>query len=245
MLKKVMCAVLVGIMLFTTTLPFAGASADAAPNLNSSAITASSAMTESGDIELEYATATEVPVLDITFEGTGAVILNPYKVDVTIADHVTESGIQNVSASATAPQVISSSLTIKSRTKVPVLVGAKLKNTPDASSGVVFASKSLKDDTKTTTKSVFIFLHAASAAPSSAPDYASTNKNQMLLGTKEISQPELFTIKKSNGTAYENCVLKFYGDMCQQPTTPWKAQDTIKPTLTLSLKVRVSDAAST
>lgn len=165
-------------------------------------------------------------------------VLNPYALPYKFG---TETESHN-------DQVITKPIYLGSNSDVPVIVGMKVVATP--AGDVVLASKSLAGDTKTTTKSVFIWgqvvgAGTGAAVPTTEPttfatayDATAGKSGDMILVAAETTRTGLYTIPASaDTTAAANntwACVKFFGDAVKAPTSAWAATDKVDLAITFT-----------
>jgi hypothetical protein len=207
------------------------------------------------DLERTLAAKTETPIIHVLVPAadtnTDKLILNPYALPVT-----QNTVISGGSATDTfKEQVISKALFIGSLSNVPLKVGMKVVATKGQD--VVLATKSLAGDTKTTTKSVFLWGQVVAAGtgntvPTTIPTFASEydatagkTGDMIQVGPSAtdaagVTRTGIYTIPAAengnvNDAAKANwACAKFFGDAVQAPAEAWTSSDTVQLAVTFS-----------
>lgn len=213
--------------------------------------------TDGSDVTRTLDGHTEAPIIKVYLPadtGTDKLILNPYGLKVS------SSAVISGGSGDLTDQVISKATFIGSLSNVPLQIGMKVVATP--ASGVTLASKSLKDDTKTTTKSVFLWGQVVGADKGGtvptldkatfSSDYDATagKSGDMILvasGTTGVTRTGMYTIPAAESTTDISKVqwacAKFFGDAVKAPTSPWTSSDTVKLTVTFTFTASMNEAS--
>jgi len=201
------------------------------------------------------AAVTQVPTIKVYLPAadtnTDKLILNPYALPVS-SGAVISGGSDDLT-----DQVISKAIFLGSSSDVPLKVGLKVVAT--TGSNVVLASKSLAGDTKTTTKSVFLWGQVVDAGeganvPSIPTSFATAyddtagKTGDMILvraGTDGVTRTGMYTIPAAAdvadaATATWACA-KFFGDAVKAPTEGWTESDTVALALTFSFTASMNE----
>lgn len=200
------------------------------------------------------AAVTQVPTIMVYLPAadtnTDKLILNPYALPVS-SGAVISGGSDNLT-----DQVISKAIFLGSSSNVPLKVGLKVVAT--TGSNVVLASKSLAGDTKTTTKSVFLWGQVVDAGeganvPSIPTSFATAyddtagKTGDMILvraGTDGVTRTGMYTIPAADPNDVSKAkwaCAKFFGDAVKAPTEAWAASDTVSLALTFSFTASMNE----
>jgi len=200
----------------------------------------------------------QVPTVNVfvpaSNQSTDKLVLNPYGLKYTLG---TQTDLQD--------QVISSPIFLGSLSNTPLIVGMTVKATHPAN--VVLASKSLAEDTRTTTNSVFIWGQVADAGEgearsesslssvtfSEAYDDTEGKEGSMILvksgdagstrtGLYTIPAVETSAVTAGNTAKTQWACVKFFGDAVKAPTTPWASADKVKLAITFTFTPAMEDA---
>lgn len=192
---------------------------------------------------IEVSSSIQTPTLKVTVPTTAAVLVNPYKIAVTVAGGTIDDTI------------ISPEYSVKNESNcavaVTVTASAKVKDTTNKE--VSIATKPLTGTE--TKKTAFMYVEstetqgtycadgfiakavATKGLTGDALDAANTTNaymaKQMALTTKDTSKV-LMTLKAGDTTATENW-FKIQGEAASNTATPWAAKDAIDVGLTLKI----------
>ena len=201
--KKIMSTALAGAMALSLSVPaFAAANSDTSLEQNT-AITGT----------------TQAPTIKITVPATGAVTVNPYKMEVTVG------------SDTKTDQIISATQFIENASDVAVKVSAQVTGT--AAGNLAFATASTQTKA-VTTNSVFMYFEMVasddgSTEPTWATAYDSKSTTQILVSTKATKKADMLTLAAGTGTAAAStggyAAFHLAGDAASTPTTAWAAAD--------------------
>lgn len=214
----------------------------AIPAFASSDVTISTALNTNGHT-FNVTGLTKTPTIKVYVPTAGAtdkLVLNPYALSFKFDD-------ENANETAKKDQIITSPIFLGSLSDVPLVIGMNVKAT--TAGNVVLATKSLAEDTKTTTNSVFIWGQVVDAGTSAtlptvpttfatAYDTTEGKTGSMILVGADVTRTGLYTIPACTATtgAANNkwACVKFFGDAVKAPTTPWANTDKVDLAITFT-----------
>lgn len=224
-LKKLATLALAGVMAMSLTAPAFAEDNDGTAATNT-----------------EISGTVEPAAIKVTIPTTGAVVVNPYKMEVLPAGGT-------AGTDETTEQIISATQYIENKGKAAVQLSASVTGT--ASSGVTFATVKHEGSTKpVTTKSVFMYFEIgrtddASTEPTwNANGYDSKLNTQILVGTKAVAKTNMVTLAAGTGSAGQAkgfAAYRLAGDANATPATAWTADDTV--TVAIAFTVLPTGAA--
>ena len=178
------------------------------------------------------ATINELTV-KVTVPTTGEVIVNPYKMAVTVGE--------GDDAAENKAQIIAAPLAIVSESDIALSVDVTVSAKAAKGSGVVFATAPISTATKVpTTKSVFMYLDAkvvddeAAAAAATAAAYDKTSKTQVAVSTSAVTKAGILTLPAGTEDAASVGAVVLAGDAVEAPATSWTESDTFDVTIVFS-----------
>jgi hypothetical protein len=187
---------------------------------------------------------TQTPTINVyvpaVADNDAKLILNPYGIEYTLHGDKFKD------------QVISSPIYLGSLSNVPLQVGMTVKATTNGNAAL--ATKSLADDTKTKTNSVFLWgqvvkgptgasvdLDAVQSGFATAYDDNEGKTGSMILvkaGEAGSTRTGLYSIPAAADATVEAktewACVKFFGDAVKAPTTPWADGDTVTLAITFT-----------
>lgn len=166
----------------------------------------------------EVAGTTEAPTISITVPQSGAVVVNPYKMEVSVEQ------VKFTDQIISAPQYITNG------SNVPISVSATVTGTVSDNSGIVFATSTLKGNE--TTKSIFMYLEiakttAATTPPTWAAAYdAKADNLAVVVGSKGTTKKDMVVMDATGG---ENAFAAFRlaGAVATNPAKAWTSTDAV------------------
>lgn len=200
-----------------------------------------------------FAQSTEVtaayssPTISVDVPTKGAVIINPFGLDVEMAEDAADTANTN-KVTISGQKIVTAPMALKNKTKMTLGVNVTLTGTVAATSDMRLAAEPLAADD--TSKSAFVYLQAApstlagatSAVTATAvatafaawePAAYSAN-NDLILGTRAASKENIVTLKAakmdSNGAFEEYkagsiAFVRLAGDAVASPRTAWTDDD--------------------
>ena len=247
MFKKYTSAILALVMIMALALPGVYAlssstfTASSSQYANGTGTTGSSEL-QSGKTEQEVkpGVVMAVPPLNIVFQGSGAVILNPYKLNITL-----NAGAANDAAVATADQngtkVYSSSsvvgipVVVESKTGAPVLVSVKAKATKTGSAKFEFSNSDIATTEKN--KKVQLWLEGKDSDSGWNTKYTSGKVGMVIFSDNPSTFTKLHVIDAcTDGTTAIKGYFKVSGFMTEAPTDPWTSSDVVTASITFKFE---------
>lgn len=183
---------------------------------------------------------TEVPTISVTVPDTGAVVVNPYKLEVS------------VSGTDVTDQIISATQYLENASNVAIEVKASVTGTKEGNA--VFATASTQGGKAVTTNSAFMYFEIIlsddnSSEPTWPESFDKTNVNQLLVGdTENAAKSTMVTMAAGDGSdaAASNGYAAFHlaGDVADKLTTAWAATDKFGATIAFTFTPAISAPAS-
>lgn len=172
--------------------------------------------------EISGTTDVTLPIVKVTVPSSlGDVVLNPYKMEVTVGDDTVQEQI------LTAEQQIQNFSNVGVAVNVSSLVATK-----EEGSDVIFATAALKGNE--TTKSVFMYMEMIGEEEGAdyKGSYDAKATNQILVSTKETKKDNVILLDKSSDSSTEAAgntatvgKFKFVGTATTKPAKAWAATD--------------------
>lgn len=253
MFKKYTSAILALVMIMALALPgvYALSSSNYAVSSGTTGMGTAGASTTlaSGkdNQEIKPSVLLAVPALDITFQGNGAVILNPYKLNITLAAGTVNTaavtgGGQGATTTYSSDSVVGVPIVIESKTGVPVRVSVKPKATK--ASGATFELTATEVAKTETSKKIQMWIEGKDAGtggtdPGSwTAKYTATAKNMAIFSEDGGDYKAIHIIDAWQGgnSAAVKGFYKVNGSMTEKPTDPWGTKDTITASITFKFE---------
>ena len=175
------------------------------------------------DTDLEQSTeitgTTQAPTIKITVPSTGSVIVNPYKMEVTLgSDKKTD-------------QIVGAVQYIENASDVALKVSAEVTGKP--AGNLAFATATTQGTKAVTTNSVFMYFEMEVTDDSSTEPtwgtYDSKSTKQILVGAKAVKKADMVTLAAGDGTDAAStggyAAFHLAGDAASAPTTAWTGAD--------------------
>lgn len=225
-MKKVLSFVLALALVLALAAPaFAGGGST--PN-----VTAPDATTGAYGANAEITGTTEAPTIKLTIPTTGSVVVNPYKMTVT------------VDSTDYTDQVVSAAQFIKNESDVDVAIDVTTTGEVGTGSEAVFATTTVGPTV--TTKSVFLYFEImASTDDSTAPTWATAydSKSASMIPVSAKATTKKDTIKLGAGdTTATYAAFHLAGNAATNPAKPWTATDTVNVKLAFTVRPAVATA---
>lgn len=197
----------------------------------------------------------ESPEISVTVPAKGAVVINPFGLDVQMSenpDAADQSTVNKVTISG--QKIVTAPMALQNKTKMNLGVNVTLTGTIKEGSDMRLATEALAADD--TSKSAFVYLQAAPstlAGAVSAVDTAAiaaayaaweptayNADTDLVLGTRAANMDNVVTLKaaKVDGSgAFEEfkagsiAFVRLSGDAVASPRTPWAATDGFTATI--------------
>lgn len=198
--KKIMSTALASIMALSLAVPAFAADTD---------------LTQSSEIT----GTTSAPTIKITVPATGAVTVNPYKMEVTVG------------SDTKTDQIISATQYIKNESDVALNVSAEVTGKP--AGNLALATATTQGTKAVTTNSVFMYFEIGEATaddgsgdPTWGTAYDSKSEKQILVGAKAVKKANMLTMAAGDTTA-TYAAYHLTGDAASAPTTAWTGNDKV------------------
>ncbi len=219
------------------------------------AFAAPTSVTSTEATSQELTGTTVAAPISVTISDGAKVIVNPYKLDVTIADGTVAA---SAGSGTSADAIISKPFYITNSGKTALEVSATVAGSSvstDKAKAVTFATASFAASTKpVTANQVFMYVSSGLATkddgsgdPTWGAAYDAT-KGDIVVSTKAAKPSVLFTLAKSmsNGQTTTNSnigAVKLFGEANGNATTPWTAEHAVK--VSFAFTVRPTTVAPT
>lgn len=248
MFKKYTSAILALVMIMALALPGVYASSSSTYAVSSgmtgmgTAAASSTLASGKDNQEIKPSVLLAVPALDITFQGNGAVILNPYKLNIQFAAS-TVNGAAGVTTDQTYSydSVVGVPIVIESKTGIPVRVSVKPKATK--ASGATFELTATEVAKTETSKKIQMWIEGKDAVNGAAPTswtakYSATTKGMAIFSEDGGDYKAIHIIDAWQGgtTPAVKGYYKVNGTMTEKPTDPWGTKDTITASITFKFE---------
>lgn len=228
MKRKLLAAVLSMSMILGTGMSALAADVD----------TATDGIYSSG--EISGTTDVTLPIVKVTVPSSlGDVVLNPYKMEVTVGDDTVQE------------QILTAEQKIENYSNVGVAVNvSSLVATKEEGSDVIFATAALKGTE--TTKSVFMYMEIIGDGEDAAykDNYDAKATNQILVSTKEAKKDNVILLDKSSdstteavGTTATVGKFKFVGTATTKPAKAWASTDSFTIKMKFTFIPQVSEVS--
>jgi len=246
-MKKFISMMMALAMTFALAIP---AFASSVREVSTFSASGSAALASSGQYNFAMTGSLKVPTINVYVPVSGdgdQIILNPYGLKYTLG-----------SQANLTDQVISTPIVLGSLSDVAMKVGMTVKAT--TAGNAALATKSLAEDTKTTTNSVFMWGQVVgvsgesdkvTALPTFATEYDETagKSGDMILvkaGDTGSTRTGLYTIPPSSDptdVAKTNwACVKFSGNAVKAPTIPWANTDKVDLAITFTFTPSMNEA---
>lgn len=186
--------------------------------LSMSATALAANVTGTAPVDVEVTGTTEVPDIKVTIPTTASVVVNPYKLAVTV------DSVEFTDQIVSAPQFI------KSESNTALDVTATV--TGKAEGSAVFATASTQGGKAVATNSVFMYLEVVgvaddSAEPTWAETYDKTSSSQLLVSLTAATSKTAMVQLAAGDTTASYAAFALRGDAADKPTTAWTAADKV------------------
>lgn len=182
----------------------------------------------------------ETPIIKVTVPSTGEVVVNPYKMSVT------------VDQAKVTDQIISAPQFIKNSSNVAISVDASITGTIGTDSKAVFGTAA--PDAKTTTNTVFMYLEVMNAENGTdAPTWATTfdkAKHAVAAKGKAAVIKNVVTLEAATYTddavdtgSETFAAFHLAGAVAPTPAKPWGDKDTVGATVAFTFTPIITEAA--
>lgn len=184
----------------------------------------------------EITGTTEAPIINVTIPATGAVTVNPYKMEVTVgSDKVTD-------------QIISAPVYVTNTSDVPLVFDVTI--TGKKAGNAIFSTTPI--GTKVvTTNSVFMYAEFGAATandgngdPTWAAAYDSKATNQVAISERATTKKAVVELAATDGSTANYLAFKLAGDASSQPTTAWTDADTVGATIAFTFTAKAATPAT-
>ena len=170
---------------------------------------------------------TQAPNIKVTIPSTGAVVVNPYKMEVT-------------SGSATVQdQIVSAAQFIKNESNVEVAIDVTTTGELGTNSEAVLATNTVASTV--TSKSVFLYFEImpstdGSTAPTCASAYDTKNTAMVPVANAKATTKK-DTVKLAAGDSSPTfAAFHLAGNAASNPTKPWSSDDTVNVKLAFTIR---------
>lgn len=219
--KKVVSAALAGAM---------------ALSMSATALAADPNVTGTDPVDVEVTGTTQVPDIKVTIPTTASVVVNPYKLAVT------------VESNEFTDQIVSAPQFIKSESNTALDVTATVTGTAEGSA--VFATAPTQGGRAVATNSVFMYLEVLpteddSTAPEWAEAYDKTSPSQLLVSTTAATSKTAMVTLAAGDTDASYAAFALRGDAADKPTTAWTAADKVSAAIAFTFTPVIATADDT
>lgn len=179
---------------------------------------------------------TQAPTIAVTVPATGAVTVNPYKMEVTVnSNQVTD-------------QIISAPMYVENSSDVPLVFDVTVTGKKEGNA--IFSTTPI--GTKVvTTNSVFMYAEFGAATandgtgdPTWAAAYDSKATNQVAISERSTTKKAVVELAANASGAKNYVAFKLAGDASSQPTTAWTAADKVGATIAFTFTAKAAAATT-
>ncbi len=179
---------------------------------------------------------TQAPTIAVTVPATGAVTVNPYKMEVTVdSNQVTD-------------QIISAPMYVTNTSDVPLVFDVTVTGKKEGNA--IFSTTPI--GTKVvTTNSVFMYAEFGAATandgsgdPTWAAAYDSKATNQVAISERSTTRKAVVELAATDGSTANYLAFKLAGDASSQPTTAWSSADKVGATIAFTFTAKAAAATT-
>lgn len=181
-----------------------------------------------------------VPPLKIVFQGSGAVILNPYKLNIKLNNAANSNVVtsQDGTTVYSNSSVVGIPVVVESKTGAPVLVSVKAKATKSGSAKFEFSTSDIANTEKN--KKVQLWLEGKDSDSNWNTKYTSGKVGMVIFSDNPSNFTKLHVIDAYTGNGTTDPAIKGYfkvsGFMTEAPTDPWTASDVVTASITFKFE---------
>lgn len=184
----------------------------------------------------EITGTTQAPTITVTVPATGAVTVNPYKMEVTVnSNQVTD-------------QIISAPMYVENSSDVPLVFDVTVTGKKEGNA--IFSTTPI--GTKVvTTNSVFMYAEFGAATaedgtgdPTWAAAYDSKATNQVAISERTTTKKAVVELDANASGAKNYLAFKLAGDASSQPTTAWTGADKVGASIAFTFTAKAATPAT-